>query len=188
MSIMEAKEEVMMTRVMVGLWVAMAVRMLVVPWMAGSRRSRSLSETDVWKGEAVWMTWLWGLVWGCGDGDCVLWGWERGKTYPVDAFDGFVESAGYGYVLDDGEGEGVAVFGVGFAHFVGAGFVAHRAADFVALLEEFVQNVGGNEAGGAGDEDGLTGVREEAVGVGRDGVLGGLGGVLDGLHFCYRLQ
>ena len=150
-----------------------------------------MSETDVWKGEAVWMTWLGGSVWVCGDGDCVLcyvWGGEKEKTYPVDAFDGFVESAGYGYVLDDGEGEGVAVFGVGFAHLVGAGFAAHSAADFVAVLKEFVQDVGGNEAGGAGHEDCLTSVGGDAVGVGRDCVLGGLGDILDGLHFCCELQ
>ena len=40
-------------------------------------------------------------------------------AYPINAFDGFVECSGCGYVLDDGEGELVAVFGVGFADFVG---------------------------------------------------------------------
>ena len=56
----------------------------------------------------------------------------------VDAFDCLVECSGGCYVLDDGEGELVAVFAVRFAHFVGAGFAADGAAHFVAVPEELV--------------------------------------------------
>lgn len=65
MSRMEAKEDVMTMRWMVGAWAVMAERISVVPCMAGWRRSRSLSLTDVWKGEAVWMTWFWGVGFMC---------------------------------------------------------------------------------------------------------------------------
>lgn len=81
---MAAKEEVMTTRWTVGLWAWMALRISVVPWMAGWRRSRSLFATWVWKGEAVWMTFLGGFL---ADGG---WGRKEG-AYAVDTFDGFVE-------------------------------------------------------------------------------------------------
>ena len=53
---MAAKEEVMTTLVTAGALALMAVRMPVVPRMAGSRRSFFVSWMLKWKGLAVWIT------------------------------------------------------------------------------------------------------------------------------------
>ena len=83
-------------------------------------------------------------------------GLERGgykKTYTIDAFHGVVEAVWGGDVGDYSKGELVAVAGVGFADFIGRGFAADGAADEVALVEEFVEDVCCDEARGAGYED-----------------------------------
>ena len=53
---MAAKEEVMTTLFTVGALALIALRMPVVPLMAGSRRSFFVSWMLKWKGLAVWMT------------------------------------------------------------------------------------------------------------------------------------
>ena len=56
MSMIEAKEEVMTTRLTFGACFWMEVRTEVVPSMAGLRRSRSLSSTFMTNGDAVCTT------------------------------------------------------------------------------------------------------------------------------------
>jgi len=50
---MDAKEEVITTRVTVGAYLLIAWSTPVVPWIAGSRRSFLVSVILKWNGEAV---------------------------------------------------------------------------------------------------------------------------------------
>lgn len=76
-------------------------------------------------------------------------------TYTVDALDGLVKSTCLGDILDDGKGQLISVLGVALLHLLGRLVAADGGADIVALMEEGIEDVSGNEAGTSSDEDGL---------------------------------
>jgi len=76
---------------------------------------------------------------------------EVWHAYPVDVLDGFIERTWRGNILYDGKGELVAILGMCLADFVCTLLRSDGAPHFVAVLEEFIENVSCNEAGGSGD-------------------------------------
>ena len=97
----------------------------------------------------------------------------------INTFDGFVKGSGNGDIGYDGKGEtavvALEVVAVCLADLVGGGLASDGTTDFVAFLEETVEDVGCHEPRGTSNEDELR-----ALGLAGAGELADLlGGFVD---------
>lgn len=77
-------------------------------------------------------------------------------AYTLNTFHGLIESTRRGHILDNSERELVAMFCVGFADFLSRFLATDCTSNTVAVIKEFVQDVGCEKARGTGDKDGFT--------------------------------
>lgn len=77
----------------------------------------------------------------CGDRTGEAW-----NTHAIDALNSFIEGTWCSYVLDNGKRELVAVLGVRLPDLCGRLFTSDCTSHIITMVEELIQNVGGDEA------------------------------------------
>lgn len=76
-------------------------------------------------------------------------------TYSMNSLDCFVKCSLDHHILDDDKGELIRVLGKCIADFVGSVLGTDGTTDFIASLEERLDNMRSDEPGGAGHENRL---------------------------------